>query len=197
MKGSLLFKVRYKRAYAFMISEFERMPVRPGDIVFLGDSITHMGTWDEWFPDRPVRNFGISGDKTAGVLKRVGQVSHEPAAVFLMIGTNDVGEGESAAATVKNVEGIVAAIRAQCPNATLYVQGVLPRTLALAPLIHAVNDGYRAAAEGAGALYVDWHDAFSDDHDAIRPEFSDDELHLSPAGYVQWVSLLAPLVAAA
>ncbi|HEX3794089.1 MAG TPA: GDSL-type esterase/lipase family protein [Acidimicrobiales bacterium] len=197
MKKGLLFKARYRRAYAFLLSEFEREPIGSGDIVFLGDSLTHMGSWAAWFPDRTVRNRGISGDTSAAVLKRVGHICHDPAAVFLMIGTNDVVTNVPMAQTVDTVEAIVKAIQAQCPNAVLYVQGVLPNTAERSPVLELLNERYRAVAEAAGATFVNWWDAFADSNSAIRPEFCDEVLHLSPAGYVQWVSLLAPLVAAA
>ena len=46
------------------ISMFDSYPIRQGDVVFLGDSITEGGEWNEMFPERRVRNRGIGGDRT-------------------------------------------------------------------------------------------------------------------------------------
>ena len=61
-------------AHERWVSQFEELAVTPGDTVFLGDSITEGGSWHELFPDSSVRNRGIGGDVTAGVLARIDQV---------------------------------------------------------------------------------------------------------------------------
>ena len=71
---------------------FTAFPVEPGDVVFLGDSITDEGRWAEMFPNLVVHNHGISADRTDHVLMRLDQVTKgQPGMVFLMIGTNDLG----------------------------------------------------------------------------------------------------------
>ncbi len=70
-----------------------------GDVVFLGDSITHgwegQTAWQEHFgPFHPV-NLGIGGDQTGHVLWRITD-GHEldrlkPKAAVVMIGTNNIG----------------------------------------------------------------------------------------------------------
>ena len=87
--------------HARQISAFEALPIAPDDVVFLGDSITEAGPWEELFPGIRVRNRGIGGDTTGGVLRRLEQVtSGGPAKVFLLIGTNDLGRGASEAEIV-------------------------------------------------------------------------------------------------
>ena len=53
---------------------FRRYPVNKGDIVFVGDSITDGGCWEELFPGVPLKNRGINADDTPGVLKRLDEI---------------------------------------------------------------------------------------------------------------------------
>src|SRR5919107_3626071 len=73
----------------------QREPDR-GAVVFLGDSITQGwgGGLGAAFPGVKIANRGISGDTTRGVLIRLQEdvLALEPAAVVLLIGTNDLDE---------------------------------------------------------------------------------------------------------
>ena len=72
-----------------------------GAVVFLGDSITQGwgGGLGAAFPGVKVANRGISGDTTRGVLIRLQEdvLALDPAAVVLLIGTNDLEEGATPA----------------------------------------------------------------------------------------------------
>ena len=57
----------------------EASQVDRADIVFLGDSITHEGAWDEYFPDHIAVNRGIGGDTVEQVIERLGdRLTHDP-----------------------------------------------------------------------------------------------------------------------
>ena len=72
-------------------TQFELMPERNTDIVFLGDSITARFEWQEYFSDLTVTNRGIDSDVTEGVLNRLDTVENQhPQKIFLMIGINDI-----------------------------------------------------------------------------------------------------------
>ena len=51
------------------------LPMTKNAIIFLGDSITEYGQWDEFIPDPKVRNRGIAGDTTPNLLKRLEAVT--------------------------------------------------------------------------------------------------------------------------
>lgn len=57
----------YSAYYYQRVSLFEMLPVSPGDIVFLGNSITDGCEWNELLGRTDVRNRGISGDTSMGV----------------------------------------------------------------------------------------------------------------------------------
>ena len=52
-------------------SLFEQLPIRGNDIVFLGNSITDGGEWNELLANPRVKNRGISGDRSSWILDRL------------------------------------------------------------------------------------------------------------------------------
>ena len=178
---------------------FDAVGIAKGRVLFLGDSITEGGLWPDLFPDLATSNRGIGGEATYDLLERVDAAINEPAAVSLMIGTNDLhGPRELRAPdqVVARVDEIVRRIRDAAPSALILVHSVLPRTSHFASRIRAYNEGYREVADRHGAEYVDLWPAFTDASGAaIRPEYSKDNLHLTPAGYLAWADVLRPLLA--
>jgi lysophospholipase L1-like esterase len=193
---SLFAGARRRAIYALRVATFKRRPMRPGDVVFLGDSITAKGAWQHWLPEASVCNLGIGGDTSKGVLGRLDQALDQPASLLLMIGTNDVGDGVPAKRILSNVRTTILAIGARSPGTRIVLHSVLPRTAELAQAIRFLNSGLEEIAAATGSTYVDLFELLADDRGAIRPEFSDDHLHLSPAAYVVWLDAIRPLVLA-
>jgi lysophospholipase L1-like esterase len=179
--------------YERRFSIFANNPIQSTDIVFLGDSITEWFPLDEMFPGLPIKNRGISGDTTDGVLRRLYQITDgQPRQIFLKIGTNDLGFGHSQSHIIANYETILARIKAESPQTEVFVQSILPRHRRFAGQIRHINQEIALLAQKFGYRYLDIFPAFADTHGGIRPEFSNDDLHLLHAGYVQWQKLLAP-----
>lgn len=108
-------------------SQFELLPDSKTDIVFVGDSITEFGWWEEWFPDNNVKNRGISGDVVQGVLHRIDGISSlSPKQVFLMIGINDIFQEHS----IEHIKDIYLQLckkmSKEMPNTQIYLQSILP-----------------------------------------------------------------------
>src|SRR3954471_83138 len=84
-------KERFEFAYtANKLELFERLPVGPDDVLFVGDSLTDGGLWHELMADARCKNRGIAGDTSAGVLARLEpMLAGQPAAVYLLVGVND------------------------------------------------------------------------------------------------------------
>ena len=78
--------------YIKLLNQFNSSPLKRGDIIFLGNSITAEGkNWSVRLNNPNIRNRGIGGDTTDGVLARTGEiVDSKPTAVFLLIGINDL-----------------------------------------------------------------------------------------------------------
>jgi len=109
-----------------------------GDIIFLGDSITHgwegQKAWQEHFGAFKPVNLGIGGDQTGHVLWRITD-GHEldhlsPKAAVIMIGTNNIG-GHSAQQIAGGITAIVEELKRQKPDIKVLVLGVFPRGNAL------------------------------------------------------------------
>ena len=64
-----------KKNYQKLIDEFKKNPLEKGDIVFLGNSITQGGNnWNQRFNHSNIKNRGIGGDVTDGVLARLDEI---------------------------------------------------------------------------------------------------------------------------
>lgn len=86
---------KYSTYYYQRASLFEQLPTSSDDILFIGNSITDGGEWSELFQNPHVKNRGISGDTTWGVYDRISVLlKGKPAQIFLMIGINNVPQGE-------------------------------------------------------------------------------------------------------
>ncbi|MEB3295826.1 MAG: GDSL-type esterase/lipase family protein, partial [Synechococcales bacterium] len=95
--------------------------------VLLGDSISL------WFPpellpnDRTWLNQALSGDTTAGMLKRLDFLNEtKPQTIFLMAGINDLKMGVPEAETLANTRQLIQQLRERHPNAEIVLQAILP-----------------------------------------------------------------------
>lgn len=180
-------------------SQFAALPPTPGRVVFLGDSITEWGLWDEWFPDLPTANRGIASNTIADVLARLDSSIHEPRAICLLIGTNDLS-GTRRSASVGDIAArmldLVLALRRRAPTAPLIVNSVMPRSATFAERIGRLNDHYRRITAQVGGVYVDLWPALADTNGALRRTCTLDGLHLTGDGYQAWVDVLRPHLAA-
>ena len=187
-------KYMLRTSIAMRTSQFEQLPSPAGRVVFLGDSITEGGLWQEWFPEVDCVNRGIGGDTIDNLLARLDTAIDTPAAVFLLIGTNDLGLGRSVDRVAADMRHLVREVRDRAGKAPLFVQSVMPRRGRFAARIRELNDSYVDIAEQAEAVYIDLWPALADENDCLRAEFTRDRLHLGGAGYAAWAEVLRPYV---
>ena len=170
--------------------------ITAASVVMLGDSLTEGAQWAEITGCGYLANRGISGDDSAGVLRRLdGVTSLKPAAVFLMIGVNDIGAGVSADTIADNTRGIIE--RLIKAGAKVYLSPVLPVTgnsRKINPKIDEVNRAYLKIAKETKAIVVDFRADMRDGDGFLKEEFSRDGLHLTAEGYRVWRDAIAPLV---
>jgi lysophospholipase L1-like esterase len=172
-------------------------------VVFLGDSITQGwgGGLGAAFPGVKVANRGISGDTTRGVLLRLEDdvLTLNPAALVLLIGTNDLEEGATPETIAGNLKLIVAGLERHDPRMPIVLCQVFPSSTTKkrpADQIKALNALYLAAAKNDPRVtYLETWPLFADPSgDAIAGEFPD-LLHPSEAGYAKWAAALRPVFA--
>jgi lysophospholipase L1-like esterase len=182
-----------KTHYIQKINEFKKAPLAMNDIVFLGNSITaQAGDWGKRLGWRNVKNRGISGDVTEGVLKRLGEITYsKPKAVFLLIGINDISNAASPEYIAGNILGIAKAIRNASPKTKVYVQTILPTsTLSKKQKIQQTNALIKKNVHRKTYALLNIHDLFADEADLIKKEYTSDGLHLSEKGYTLWAEYL-------
>ncbi|THG32372.1 GDSL-type esterase/lipase family protein [Naasia lichenicola] len=166
--------------------------------IFLGDSLTEAGNWAEWFPDAGAVNLGVGGDTTELVLERLESVIEQaPGTIVLLIGTNDLAWRRPVEQTVRNIESILWKIHHELPETRVIVQSVLPRDRELADLVREINIHVRQFAPTVKAEWVDLWPELAEEDGEIKPEYSDDRLHLNDAGYSAWVAQLRPVLESA
>lgn len=182
--------------------EFNRTASQ-GAVVFLGDSITQ-GWKDDFsgaFEGMPKANRGISGDTTRGMLYRLAEdvTSLNPAAVVMLMGTNDLEEKASPQTIADNVKLILVELKQHNPEMPIVLCEVFPSSESKArsaDQIKEINRLYRAIAKGDSQItIVDTWTLFANENgDAKQDEFPD-LLHPNQAGYQKWESALRPIFA--
>lgn len=171
--------------------------------MFLGDSITQ-GWRDDFsgsFPGMKAANRGISGDTTRGVLLRLDEdvLALKPAAVALLIGTNDLEEGDEPETVAANLQLILGRIRARDPQVPVILSQVFPSAESKkrpAEKIKKLNQLYAAAVKGDPHItLLDTWTLFASAQGEPKPEEFPDLLHPNPAGYAKWAAALRPIFA--
>jgi lysophospholipase L1-like esterase len=172
-------------------------------VVFLGDSITQGwgGGLGAAFPGVKVRNRGISGDTTRGMLLRLQEdvLALDPAAVVLLAGTNDLEEGATPEVIAGNLELILASLERHDARLPIVLCQVFPSSSSMkrpADRIKALNILYVAAAKKHPQVtYLETWPLFAGpDGDATAAEFPD-LLHPNETGYAKWAAALRPVFA--
>ncbi|UFH36891.1 family 20 glycosylhydrolase [Flavobacterium acetivorans] len=190
--------------YHQRVSHFRSLPLTKNDIVFLGNSITDGAEWSELFADNRIKNRGISGDISTGVLNRIDEISiRKPAKVFLLIGTNDLSRNTSTDSVFKNITKIASYLKQESPSTKLYVQSILPVNdvykkfgghTSKGEQIKQLNAKLKQNAAAFPYTYMDLHTPFCDQNGKLIKEFTNDGLHLKGEGYLMWKHLVYPYV---
>jgi lysophospholipase L1-like esterase len=176
-------------------SFFAAHPIQPGDIVFLGDSITDGAIWIELFPGLPVKNRGINADTTLSVLERMGPITvGKPKAIFILIGTNDLPwyEYRSDTDILETYEAILQRIQTDSPETKIFVQSIFPRSRHYARRIVNLNGELQQLARRMDCTYIDVFSHLAGPLGELRKGLHNDSLHLMAEGYAIWVEVLQP-----
>lgn len=191
--------------YNQRLSLFEILPDTKGEIIFLGNSITDGAEWSELLGSSKVKNRGISGDVTEGVLFRLNEVTRSrPRMVFLLIGINDLSRGIVKDSVFTNICTISKKIRTDSPKTQVFVQSILPvndsyglfktHTNKTAEVMW-INDQLKNYCKREKFQYVDLFNLLkSQDSNLLNPKFTNDGLHLTGDGYLRWVQIIKPFL---
>ncbi len=188
--------------YQQRVSHFKLIPVKENDIVFIGNSITDGAEWSELFNDITIKNRGISGDFSAGILHRINDiVKQNPRKIFLLIGTNDLAWGISTDSVIKNILLTADWIKQESPSTQLFIQSVLPVSDVFKKFIgHTnktdsilkLNSRLKKESEIHRYNYIDLHTFFCNKQGKLNVKYTNDGLHLLAEGYILWKHLVFP-----
>jgi len=188
--------------YQQRVSHFKLIPVKENDIVFIGNSITDGAEWSELFNDITIKNRGISGDFSAGILHRINDiVKQKPGKIFLLIGVNDLAWGISTDSVIKNILLTADWIKQESPSTQLFIQSVLPVSDVFKKFIgHTnktdsilkINSRLKKESENHRYDYIDLHTFFCNKQGKLDGKYTNDGLHLSGEGYILWKHLVFP-----
>lgn len=157
--------------------------------VLLGDSLSLWVPQEGLSNDRLWLNQGISGDTTAGVLKRLSVLNQtQPDTIYVMVGINDLRRGYSDRTILTNLYQIAAQLRRQHPRSRIVMQSILPTRYDAIPThrIDRLNQQLAAIAQHTGTEYLDLTRFFRDEAGVLRLDLTTDGLHLNPSGYRVW-----------
>lgn len=198
------FSVHYYKRYA----EFEKeQAIGMQDIVFLGNSLTEGGKWNEYFQNisdklakkgGAIRNRGIVGDDAVGMYERLHQIlPGKPAKIFLLVGVNDISHNISSDSVLLLVEKVVERIRSESPETKLYLQSLLPinsqknkykTMVGKGEIIREVNGRLKGVARRYGVPFIELYEHFTAPGSIeLRQELTSDGLHINGDGYKIWV----------
>lgn len=178
-------------------SHFETLPQADADIIFLGDSLTDSCEWQELFRNVRLKNRGISGDTTNGVLNRLDEViESKPRKIFIMIGINDLNQGVKVEDILNNYKIILKYFQDKTPQTEVFVQSILPLNNQKFPnngannKIIELNARLKDLAQEFSFHYIDLYSSFLDSNNQLDEQYTIDGIHLNGQGYLVWKGLI-------
>ena len=186
-------------SYELRVGHFKSYPNHKKDIIFLGNSISLGTEWQELLQNKRVRNRGISGDISFGIIERLKEVTEgQPKKVFVLIGINDIARGIPDDVIVHNYKRIIHQIKNESPRTEIYFQTLLPVNNEYKDRNHFnkdehiqnVNAKLVQLASDEKIHLIDLHPHFLNQEKKLDKQYTYDGLHLNAEGYKKWASIL-------
>ncbi|MDR2353374.1 MAG: GDSL-type esterase/lipase family protein [Deltaproteobacteria bacterium] len=174
-------------------------------VVLLGDSLTEAGIFPltKGIPDLELHNLGIPGDTTWGILSRLHEIwDLDPTFVFLLVGVNDLANGEREEDIVVRHRRIWESVIAP-DGPTLVLHPLLPVNPLRFPsgdwglknsVIYDLNFHLECEALKVKIPILDFRAQLIDDGGKLKDEYTIDGLHLTREAYVHWDSAISDFI---
>jgi lysophospholipase L1-like esterase len=179
------------------------------DVYFEGDSITRrwgatdypelLANWKRNFFGWNAADFGWGADKTENILWRLenGELDGvNPKVIVLLAGTNNAGNGETAAEITRGLEAVVWLMQAKAPGATIILTAIFPRNdkIEVMPVIDRINENL-AHLVGEKIRFLNINRKLADGNGRLfEGMMNPDLLHPSLQGYQVWADALTPVL---
>ena len=164
-------------------------------VLFVGDSITDGYDLSKFYSydNKVLINSGVGGYTTNNIIKRFKNLveQYNPDKLFLMIGTNDIGDGTSKEDIIKNIDEIISMIKEKEPDTKIYLETIYPVNLDKRKhdkrrnnrYISDINIELKKYCEDNDVEYIDIYSHLVDKNDTLKSEYTEDGLHLNDLGY--------------
>ena len=166
-------------------------------IVFFGDSQVDLWWMAPSFGSLPIVNKGISGDWASKAIDRFDKdvLALKPKLLVMLIGTNDLGNGQKITAINSNISVMLDKASNQDIKiilcSLLPVRGEYKENHPLKDLLQ-INKGFKLLSQKYNADYVDFYSQLIDENGTFKGEFTSDGLHPSRTGYMKMSKILMP-----
>lgn len=163
------------------------------DIVFIGDSITKSGKWNEFFPMYRSANRGVWGDQTKDILARMDSIySTNSEKAFIMIGINDIQQLVPHKTIISNYEKIIDLLLYK--KIQVYVQSTVQCQIKKCGFrnveaVNLLNKDLELLANEKNVTFIDLGEL--SDKNGLDDLFTHDGVHLNVNGYLYWVNKLS------
>ena len=181
------------------------------NIVFVGDSLTHLNPLDSFFEDFPIVNNGISGYKSYELLENLDSLVYDynPTKVFINIGINDLRESDKTQEEIfDNIVKIIEGIQKNRPYAKIYIQSIYPINITDHPKIKTspdearildeivfINNNLKEKYKDTDVTYIDTYSKLVNKDGQLKITYTREGLHLVTRGYVRVEEVLLPYIA--
>lgn len=167
------------------------------DIAFIGDSLTHGGRWNEYFPGYTIVNRGIGGDTTTDILNRLSTVlSTAPKRAYIMAGINDIQKYRGIDDILDAYTQIIDVLRQNQIEVILQSTIQCQKSVCGDAHVRSVSDlnsKLHKLADHKGVLFLDLGKLSA--AQGLSPPYTTDGYHLSAEGYVYWIELIGESLA--
>jgi lysophospholipase L1-like esterase len=189
--------------YQKVLAGAQQSPPAPGSVICIGSS--HMQFWKSVQADLApltVRNFGVGGSRmthAADLFVDHLVIPFKPRAVILYEGSNDINAGTKPEEVLANFQKLHRKLHAALPEARLYVLSVVPspgkRFLKIAELRKTNELLAKECATQPWMKFIDITEPLIGADGQPKAEcFIPGDIHMLPAGYAVWKSVIAPVI---
>jgi lysophospholipase L1-like esterase len=189
--------------YQKVLAGAQQSPPAPGSVICIGSS--HMQFWKSAQADLApltVRNFGVGGSRmthAADLFVDHLVIPFKPRAVILYEGSNDINAGTKPEEVLANFQKLHRKLHAALPEARLYVLSVVPspgkRFLKIAELRKTNELLAKECATQPWMKFIDITEPLIGADGQPKAEcFIPGDIHMLPAGYAVWKSVIAPVI---
>lgn len=192
----------------------ELIKKKPVDLIFIGDSITHMfggepksriargvPTWNKFYGPRNAVNMGFGWDRTQNMLWRLqhGELDGvSPKVAVVLAGTNNLSGTNNAptntpAEIVEGVKAICKTIYSKSPNTKVLVLGVLPRQGGdFSQKVQHINALLLSLQNSQNITVLNMWDKFAQADGQPNMSYFQDAVHPNAKGYQLWAETMEP-----